>query len=111
MSASGSTLIRRVRLTKHVPGEAAVLRYSKDSRLKGGVRGSSEWEEERSWAFGDPTFFPSAHAPERFVDTSVRDFGYPQETICNSTSYFICRQEQGAGVTIPEEERIPFWRR
>ena len=62
-----------------------------------------------SWAFGGSTFFPSAHAPERFVDTSVRDFGFHQEAICNSMSYFICRQEQGAGVPIPEEERIPFW--
>ena len=61
-----------------------------------------------SWAFGDSTFFPSAHAPERSVETSVRDFSFYQETICNSMSYPIRRQEQGAGVTIPEEERIPF---
>ena len=83
----------------------------KDPRLEGGVREGSEREEELSWAFGASTFFPSAHAPERSVETSVRDFGFYQETICNSMCYLICRQERGAGVTIPEEERIPFWRR
>ena len=40
------------------------------------------------------------------METSVRDFSFYQETICNSMSYPIRRQEQGAGVTIPEEELL-----